>query len=502
MSQGTGERPAFWLVLLLVVMAFTFQGSRGLWEPDEGRYSSAGINMLETGNWLLPTLDRHHPHLTKPPMTYWVLAASFGLLGNNEWAARLPGALAFIGTGLLVFGLGRRLLPERPWLPALIWSLSLAAVIGANIVSTDNLLAFFETAAMFCFVEWWTRPGSVSRGWIRGMWLLWGLAFMTKGPPALLPLLAVVVYLAVHDRQRLRPLFDPLGLLTFLIVGLSWYVAIIVQQPDRLRYFLGYEVYDRVFTAVHDRNAQWYGAFAVYLPVLLVGMLPWSIMAVMAAGGLRRGWQSLRTGLRYGDRTLLLLLYWLLVPLTTFFLARSRLQLYILPLFVPLALLAARPLSRWSWLTARRLTATALFTGVALLVIKGGLAHRSFDRDSKEMAHALSAIVDTDALDEIVFVGMIPFYGLNVYLKPVVAGVHLSEARKLEYSRFIAASALCEELRREQSVIYVMKPRAERQFVEEAGKCAASAPQLLGSFSADGKRLTVFRSINTKADRR
>ena len=58
--------------------------------------------MLASGDWLLPTLDGEHPHLTKPPMTYWALASSFGLLGTNEWAARLPGALAFVGTGLLV----------------------------------------------------------------------------------------------------------------------------------------------------------------------------------------------------------------------------------------------------------------------------------------------------------------------------------------------------------------------------------------------------------------
>lgn len=495
MSERTGKRPAAWLALLLVVLAFTFQGSRGLWEPDEGRYSSAGINMLETGNWLLPTLDRHHPHLTKPPITYWALAGSFGLLGNNEWAARLPGALAFIGTGLLVLGLGRRLLPGKPWLPALIWALSVAPVIGANIVSTDNLLAFFETAAMYCFVEWWSRATASARGWIRAMWLAWGLAFMTKGPPALLPLLAMLVFLAVHDRQRLRAMFDPPGLLGFLVVGLTWYVAIIAQQPDRLRYFLGYEVYDRVFTAVHDRNAQWYGAFAVYVPVLLVGMLPWSVMAVFAAGGLRRAGQSLRGALRRGDQSLLLTLYWLLLPLAAFFLARSRLQLYILPLFVPLALLAARPLAHWTWLTRTRLTVTAVITAIALLAIKGALAHIAFDRDSRAMARAISGIVKTDELDEIVFVGMIPFYGLNVYLKPVVAGVHLSAARKLEYSRFIAAGALCEELRRDQSVIYVMKPRAERQFIEEARKCSTVLPQSLGGFSADGKRLSVFRSV-------
>ena len=116
--MNTRHYPPVWLVALLVFMAFVFQGTRGIWEPDEGRYTSVGLNMLESGDYLLPTIDGERPHLTKPPITYWALAGSFALLGRNEWAARLPGALAFIGTGLLVFGLGRRFCPAKPWLPA------------------------------------------------------------------------------------------------------------------------------------------------------------------------------------------------------------------------------------------------------------------------------------------------------------------------------------------------------------------------------------------------
>jgi len=185
-------RPPAWLVALLIVVAFAFQGTRGIWEPDEGRYTAGGLNMVDSGDWLVPTLDGEHAHLTKPPMTYWAIASSVALLGRNEWAARLPGALAFVGTGLLVFGLGRRFCPARPWLPALVYGLSLAPFMGANVVSTDVLLVFFETAAMYAFVRAVPGDGHLDRRWIRAMWLAWGLAFMTKGPPGLLPLLAMM----------------------------------------------------------------------------------------------------------------------------------------------------------------------------------------------------------------------------------------------------------------------------------------------------------------------
>ncbi|HET9693180.1 MAG TPA: glycosyltransferase family 39 protein, partial [Steroidobacteraceae bacterium] len=117
-APAGSPRAVFGLLALLVVVGFAFQGTRGIWEPDEGRYTSVGINMYESGDWLIPTVDGEHPHLTKPPLTYWALAASFALLGHHEWAARLPSAVAFVATGLLVFGLGRRLCPARPTLPA------------------------------------------------------------------------------------------------------------------------------------------------------------------------------------------------------------------------------------------------------------------------------------------------------------------------------------------------------------------------------------------------
>jgi len=212
-------RPPPWLVALLCLMAFAFQGTRGLWDPDEGRYSSGGLHMEQNGNWLIPTVDGETPHLTKPPLTYWALAASFAVLGHNEWAARLPGALAYIGTGLFVFGLGRRLCTRRPWLPAVAWGLSFAPVIAANIVSTDPLLVLFETAAMYAFVEAWSHDPAAARQWHVWMWLAWGLACMTKGPPGLLPLLAMTLMPAVHDRSRLRAMSRPAVPALFLVVG-------------------------------------------------------------------------------------------------------------------------------------------------------------------------------------------------------------------------------------------------------------------------------------------
>jgi 4-amino-4-deoxy-L-arabinose transferase len=485
------RRPPWWLVALLVLLAFAFQGARGLWEPDEGRYATAGLNMPEDADWILPSLDGVHPHLTKPPVTYWALAASFGLFGVNEWAARLPGALAFVGTGLLVFGLGRRLCPESPALPALVHSLGLAAVIGANIVSTDNLLVFFETAAMYAFVEAWHRGPGLERRWIRAMWLLWGLAFMTKGPPGLLPLAAVVVLLAWRERGSLRQLFDPVGVLGFAVVAFTWFGVVVAQDPSRLGYFLGYEVYDRIFTDRHDRNADWYDGFRVYLPVLVVGSLPWWPLALASVGGPRRAWSLLRSRLAARDRDWCLLVAWFALPFAVFMLARSRLELYVLPLFVPLSLALARPLARWAWLDGRRLAWVAGTTAVALVVLKGTLAHWPNDRDSRAIAGDLRPLLESNGIGRVTFVGMKPFYGLNLYLDARVDSIELAETG-FEYATYVPPDAACAAFAARPGSAYVVRESRSRLFHDTVSGCSGLSVRRVGEVHADDHRLGVY----------
>ncbi|PKM14670.1 MAG: hypothetical protein CVV12_12650 [Gammaproteobacteria bacterium HGW-Gammaproteobacteria-2] len=108
MKSETGIRI---LILALIVLAYAlaFQGSRGLFTTDEGRYSAVALNMLERSDFITPQLSHDVAHYTKPPLTYWAIAASVALFGANEWAVRLPNALAFALTVWLCFAIGKRL---------------------------------------------------------------------------------------------------------------------------------------------------------------------------------------------------------------------------------------------------------------------------------------------------------------------------------------------------------------------------------------------------------
>lgn len=477
-------------------MALVGIDARGIWESDEGRYTAVPVEMLRSGDLLVPRLNLDAPHLTKPPLTYWSVAASFAAFGPGELAARLPNALAFMLTVLVVLRIGRHLVPERPWLPALVYATMPVTVLGANVVTTDTLLTLFEALAVMCWLAS-TPPGksgSVSELFlgisgrkstgiiptptpILWMWVAFGLGFLTKGPPALLPLLAIVAFLKLRG-QPLRPLFPPLGLLAFAMVGLGWFALLVARDPSLAGYFIGDELIARVASDAHDRNPEWYAPFTVYLPVLVVGVLPWALallpspatLAARAAPGYWRARLAAEPGLAF-------LLLWLGLPLLVFSLSQSRQPGYVLPLFAPLALLLALALAprfdlgRWRW---RALLAVA----VALpLATKLWLEHWPYYKDTRGLAAHVAAEFAPTADDRILFHGRWPQWGLRVYQPARIAW---REA--------------------DQPICDVLAPAPQRTLVILWNKQPADLrAALAGCGRAPGRRLASFRDMDLYA---
>lgn len=398
---------AFGFALLL---ALAFQGARGLWDPDEGRYGNVALQMLDSGDWLTPRRNHETIHVTKPPLTYWAIAASAGLFGRSEWALRLPMAVAFALTASLLVPLGRMLVPRRPWLPILVYVTSPLPFFAAGVITTDTLLTCFETAAMVAYVHF--RFGGGRARWLDAMWALFAVAWMVKGPPALLPLLAVAAW---ELRSRSGALLRPLGLVAFVLIGLSWFAWIVHRHPELLAYFLREEVLARVASGDHHRNSQWYGAFVVYVPTLLLGAPPWSALV---------GTRLLRAGRPPLPLAWAFLALWIGLPLAVFFLSRSRLPLYLLPLFVPLSVLAAMVLAQIAP-TARRVTQLAAWLAL-LLAVKGGLALVPNAQDARALSRELAALMPTPP-SEIVFVETKARYGLRFYLGAEVEAISLGD---------------------------------------------------------------------------
>src|ERR1700747_1078840 len=98
--------PRAWVIALGVLFAVYLVtcGVPRLFDQIDGQYAGAAREMMVRNDWLIPTQDGV-PRLQKPPLVYWCEALSMSVLGVNEFAARLPVALAtvgwFLATGLL-----------------------------------------------------------------------------------------------------------------------------------------------------------------------------------------------------------------------------------------------------------------------------------------------------------------------------------------------------------------------------------------------------------------
>ena len=432
------QRPHWraWLLIAAVLLyACVLQGVRPIYSPDEGRYTNVALGMLDSGDWLHPMLHPEVPHWSKPPLTYWGVAASIAIFGRHEFAARLPGALAFGCTILLMVRLGRRFVPRQPWLPALVYASFVLPSLAANLVTTDSLLTLWEAIEVVAFVDlWWATTATTARHarWLLG--LACGLAFLTKGPPGLLALAGCLAFAGWSEGWRgLRRTIGWDMLLVFLVVGGSWYALICAQEPGLLRYFLVQEVFNRVATDDMHRNGQWYGAIRVYLPTFVLGTLPWTLVLGAAA------WRHRRDALARirVDAELRLLTCWLLLPLVVFMLARSRLPLYVVPLFAPLALLVARQLAPWSCVPSWRCGLLAAWL-VVLVIARAAPAWIDVADDDHALAQAMRVQL-APLPHEIAFVDTAPRFGLRFYLGSEIERLVLAGERPTPQSQMLAS---------------------------------------------------------------
>jgi 4-amino-4-deoxy-L-arabinose transferase-like glycosyltransferase len=333
-----------WLALALFTFFFLL-GSRSLNEPDEGRYSEIAREMIETGDWLVPHLW-YLPHLDKPPMTYWFVAASIKILGQNEWAVRLPVALAGISGVFATFLFGCALGGRRVGIwAAIILQSSLLYFIAARVLTPDILLAQFIAWAVYFFWQSWQEAKVENRKWKAGKFFAWHLAgwvaialgFLTKGPIALaIPLVAFVPLVVFRRREipgRILVAGSLCGFVLFFALAAPWFLAIFKRVPESAHFMiLGQAAGHLLGTTIKNRT----GSPAYFFEILALGFLPWTILL----GWLwrRNHWRNLDARSKDGW---LLLSVWAIFTFVLFSLSQSKLPAYILPIFPALAVLLA-----------------------------------------------------------------------------------------------------------------------------------------------------------------
>lgn len=324
------------LFVAIAALWFANLGGRALLHPDEGRYAEIAREMAVSGDWVTPRLNGLK-YFEKPPLQYWITAASYRVFGVHEWTARLwpalAGLLAVAAIGIAGCALGGLALGVFAAI-ALAGTLWHAGI--AQIVSLDSGLAFFLALA-FAGLVIAQRPGTGVVTRRRWMWVTWAAmagAVLSKGPIGLaLPAGVLVVYTLINrDWDLWRRLHITSGLAIFLVITLPWFILVARDNEEFLSFFFVHEHFQRFLTEEHQRTGPWY----YFIPLAAAGSLPW---LVILAFGLRRTWQDggAPKGVFSWRR---LALVWAGFVLVFFSVSGSKLPSYILPMFAPLALVA------------------------------------------------------------------------------------------------------------------------------------------------------------------
>jgi len=335
--MGAYARPAL-LLALCALLFFLGLGTLGLTDRDEGSNAEAAREMVESGDWVTPTLNGV-PRFAKPVFTYWLASGSYLAFGVSELTARLPSALFGIALVLMQYAFASRILgPATGFRAGLMLLLNIEILAIGRMVLTDMVMMFFTTLSIFCFFLAMWGDGRAKR-WYWGFYAGMGLATLTKGPVGVLvPLLAILPYLWLTRRWRdtLRECRPLAGTLVFLAVAAPWYAAMFMLHGSGYADSARGDTLTRFFSIIGGHG----GTVLFYIPILLLGFFPWSgflpATLVQALRGSRGA--SAQDPQRHIQ---ILCAVWIVAVFAFFTLSSTRLPHYIAPLFPAAALLVA-----------------------------------------------------------------------------------------------------------------------------------------------------------------
>ena len=330
-------RRAGWLAWLVLVVAwFATTPLRPMLDPDEGRYAEIPREMLATGDWITPRFDGLK-YFEKPPLQYWATAAAYSAAGLTEWSSRLWSVGLAFGCLALTFAWTAALYGRGAALAALVaLAVSPYFVVVGHLNLLDAGLTFWLTAAVLAFTraQLAAPASSAERNWMLGAWAAGALGVLSKGiVVGVLAGGALLVYTLIErDPRPWRRLHPVAGLPLFLALAAPWFIEVSLRNPGFAGFFFVHEHFARFLTTVHQRVEPWW----YFLPLLLLGVLPWIAPLARAAGSAWREPPAPQGGFKPRK----FLLVFAAVTLLFFSASGSKLAPYILPMFPLLAALA------------------------------------------------------------------------------------------------------------------------------------------------------------------
>ncbi len=369
------KRQAIWSVVVFLIVSVLVVGVRPMIQPDEPRYGIIAAEMAETGQWFALRMAGFH-YYEKPPMGYWMMAASIEAFGENTYAIRLPSALAAGISALAAWLLAVRITGRREMGPLAF--IVQATTIGPLVMgSIANLDSMFSAWVALCMVSFYAACTSTSRariGWLALAGATSGFAFLTKGLLGFaIPAVTALAFLAWERRwwDMLRMPLIPLAGATMIVAPSA--ILLHHSEPGFWNYFIVVEHFRRFVNPDSNQHGEPWWFLIVLLPV---GGVMWTLIWPRAIRGLSLATRfNLRGGVRFA-------VAWIIAPLVLLSMSAGKMPSYIAPLFVPIAVLVtlglvsaherqitapvtARRIGRWILRILALAAIAAIFTGTA-----------------------------------------------------------------------------------------------------------------------------------------
>lgn len=355
----------FWMLVAGSFLIFFW----GIWSVpllshNEGRRLVVLREMMTNSSWLIPTMNGK-VYLDKPPLFYWC-GAVFGFLahGTPEWVLRLPSGLsAMCLVWMLFFGLREHIGRWAALFAVLILVTSPYFTMLARLAEIEMLLTFCVFSSVLFYFKY-IKHGR--RSALYGAYAMMGLAFLTKGPVALLFFLPPIAGFGLIERNRhaLKGLVDWRGWLLFAIIAFPWFIYVDARLP-------GAPMIKVITNEASDKIAgKKYEPFYFYLIILTKNLLPWIFVLLWQPRVQFRKLSATAAGRYFGLAAV--------IPLILFSLFMFKRDKYILPMYPAAAVWLGMALAQGlEQVKQRRRSATVALTAFSTLLVAGVLVFYS-----------------------------------------------------------------------------------------------------------------------------
>ncbi|HVA71859.1 MAG TPA: glycosyltransferase family 39 protein [Candidatus Limnocylindrales bacterium] len=370
-------------ILILLALSIGIYAGTSAWPPlldsSDAGHAEAAREMLESHNWVILHINGIR-YLEKPPLPYWLVAASYAVLGVSAFATRFPLAIFVVALVLMVYFFGRRWFGERAGFYAgLVMCTSPGVFLFTRIMIPEAIYAFFFTAAFYlCLRAWQGTIAERPAYW--GAAALIALAVLTRSLIGIVFPVGIFFFfmLATGRLKEWRRLPLISSAIVFLIVALPWHIAALFSGRGFFGgFFWFYFINEQIFRAIGWRYPADYEAVPLWLWVaeLIVWFFPWIAFLPWAIREMPK-LRSWRKGLDERGQALVLLTVWALFILLFFSWTKSRMEYYSFSAWPAIAILLGVGLARAEEMPARwlpRVQGALAALGALIAALLGGM---------------------------------------------------------------------------------------------------------------------------------